>query len=272
MEEWLVADWFGEESQQDGSRLQFLLSLGRDGRYADTVRAPDGAEIVSQGSWAYEPADAIIRFRPDTDRKPRGADAWRIWDRGPRGKTTTWILTECWPRGDKPLDRLALRAHPFGSGIPAPPEPRLLRWHDPALGELLWQEHGRRWTTTLSLGGRDVPLELKPDSDLSPGSHGATPEQQRAVIETWRNLPEGLPAVEPILRRQAAREVAQAVADYGAENELPQEEFADGLKLAVIVLWHDLGELDYRSAFFSDATPIRVIFNLDLSFREVEVG
>jgi hypothetical protein len=79
-----------------------------------------------------------------------------------------------------------------------------------------------------------------------------------------------LQVVEPQLRRQAAKQIAQAVIEQQDEVELPEDDFADSLELECISL-HGCGELHYRSSDFFPGQHVTVYFNKDLSFGDAEV-
>lgn len=102
---------------------------------------------------------------------------------------------------------------------------RLARWTDPQLGELAWDDHEQEWTGRFEFAGRLVPLSI--DTGLREPDRG----EQLAVIGPAAALVVRLPAAEPELRRQAAKEVAEAVAEQQDEVELTAHEFAVSLEL-----------------------------------------
>lgn len=140
----------------------------------------------------------------------------------------------------------------------------LTHWSDPVLGELVWDQANSVWTGSLSFVGRAVRLELDPDRK------NPTRDEQLAVVEASRKTLAALEKVEPKLRRQAAREIAEAVASQGSRSRLPQRRFADTLELEIVSL-HGCGELHYRSPEFFPGWRVTIYFDEDLSFGDAEV-
>src|SRR5262249_24412263 len=145
------------------------------------------------------------------------------------------------------------------------PSDRLTQWTDPVFGDLVWDERSRAWTGRVEFAGRIVDLEL--DTDRK----NPTREEQLAVMEPSRRVLEGLRAVEPELRGQAAKQAAEAVMQQQEDGDLPEEDFANSLELECISL-HGCGELHYRSPDFFPGWLVTVYFNEDLSFGDAEVG
>jgi hypothetical protein len=141
---------------------------------------------------------------------------------------------------------------------------RLTKWTDPVFGALVWDEGSLAWIGHVEFAGRSVCLELDPDRA------NPTREEQLAILEPSRLVLDRLHAVEPELRRQAAKQVAEAVVEQQDEVELPEEEFASTLELKCISL-HGCGELHYRNSDFFPGQHVSVYFNEDLSFGGAEV-
>ncbi len=141
---------------------------------------------------------------------------------------------------------------------------RLTQWSDMVLGDLTWDEHALAWISRIRFGEWIVRLVLDPDR-----TH-PTREDQLAVVESSRIMLEGLRDVEPVLRRQGAEQIAQAVIEQQDEVELPKEVLADTLELECISL-HGSGELHYRSPVFFPGQRVTVYFNEDLSFGDAAV-
>jgi hypothetical protein len=142
---------------------------------------------------------------------------------------------------------------------------RLARWADAVFGELVWDELKRAWIGRVEFVGRTVRLELNSDRTNPTG------EEQLVVVEPSRRVLDGLGALEPGLRRQASKQVAEAVVEQQDEVALPEDEFANTLELECISLHGSRGELHYRSADFFPRGHITVYFNEDLSFGDAEV-
>jgi hypothetical protein len=140
----------------------------------------------------------------------------------------------------------------------------LTRWTDPVLGDLAWDERTLVWIGRVQFRGRTVRLELDPDR-----TH-PTREDQLAVIEPSRIVLKGLRDAEPDLRRQGAKQIAEAVIEQQDKVEVPKEMFADTLELEGISL-HGSGELHYRSPTFFPGQRVTLYFNEDLSFGDAEV-
>jgi len=142
---------------------------------------------------------------------------------------------------------------------------RLSRWTDDVLGELIWDEADLCWTTHVHFAGQQVLLQLDPDN------RDPNHEEQLAAIEPSRALLEGLRVAESQLRRQAADQLAEYVAEFQAELNLPQVDFADTLEVEAISL-HECGELHYLSPGWLPGWRVTVYFNEDLSFGEAEMS
>jgi hypothetical protein len=106
--------------------------------------------------------------------------------------------------------------------------------------------------------------------ELDPDNANAGRDEQLAVIEPSRRAWQELACVEPRLRQQAARQIAEAVASQDSELRLPQERFAGNLELQLISL-HGCGELHYRSSEFFPGLRITIFFGEDLSFGDAAV-
>ncbi|SRR5579871_2074282 len=144
----------------------------------------------------------------------------------------------------------------------------LMQWTDPVLGDLRWDKAGKVWIGSCDFNGRVVRLELDPDHT------NPTRDIQLAIIEPSRSILGRLPQIEPQFRRQAAEQIAEAVASQEPQGRkepaLPEERFADELELEMISI-HSCGELHYRSpAFFPDSV-VTIYFNEDLSFGDAAV-
>lgn len=141
---------------------------------------------------------------------------------------------------------------------------RLTRWTDPVFGDLVWEERSLAWVGRVEFEGRTVRLELDPDRT------NPSREEQLAVVEPSRKLLHGLRTMEPELRRQTAKQVAEAVIQQKDDVKLPADEFENTLELECISL-HGCGELHYRSPDFFPGLHVTVFFNEDLSFGDSAV-
>lgn len=141
---------------------------------------------------------------------------------------------------------------------------RLSQWSDPVFGDLVWDERSLAWIGQVEFAGRPIRLELDPDLTAP------TREEQLAIIEPSRSVLDGLRVVEAGLRRQAAKQIAQAVIEQQNEVELPEDEFANNLELECISI-HGCGEIHYRSPAFFPGQHITVFFNEDLTFGDAAV-
>jgi hypothetical protein len=141
---------------------------------------------------------------------------------------------------------------------------RLTRWTDPVFGDLVWDEGDCVWIGRVEFAGRTVRLELDPDRK------DPTQEEQLAVVEPSRIVLDALRGEESKLRRQAAKQIAEAIVEQQDEVELPEEDFTNTLELECISL-HGCWELQYRSPDFFPGQHITVYFNEDLSFGDAEV-
>lgn len=143
------------------------------------------------------------------------------------------------------------------------------RRHDPVFGEMTWDTDDLAWKGLVRFGHRTVSISL------DPGLTAPSAAEQLAVIEPARRLFDGLPVVELELQRQAAVQIAEAVAEQDAEQEENAElllsRFAASLELEEISLQDCGGALHYRSPEFFPGQHVTIFFDEVLAFGGAEV-
>lgn len=139
------------------------------------------------------------------------------------------------------------------------------RWSDPLFGDLTWRAADQVWIGEARFGRRLVRVSLDPDRT------SRTAAEQVEFIAPARRLYDGLPAVERELRRQAAAQIAEAIAEQDEDAELPREAFADALELEAVCLHARGGALHYRSPEFFPGQRITIFFDEVLAFGDAAV-
>ena len=132
----------------------------------------------------------------------------------------------------------------------------LSRWTDAGFGDLLWA--GDNWVGRVPFYGRDVRATIGTDREIS------TRDDQLDAIAVARRLLADVRSAEPELRRQAAEQIAEAVAEQWPDVGLPRTEFAITVVIEAVSL-HGSGELHYQSEACFPGKRITVFFDGDLS-------